>query len=58
MKDMGCPYRQWGWHDGGPDHKCTKDGRRNVCCNDSWADWYQCDEVKAELSDNPIEVTK
>jgi len=55
MKDMGCPYRQWGWHDGGPDHVCTKDGKN---CEDSWADWYQCDEVKAELSDNPIEVTK
>jgi len=40
---MGCPYRKWGWHDGGPDHACTKNGK---CCVDSYSDWYQGDECK------------
>ena len=46
MNDMGCPYRKWHWHDGGPDHVCTKDGLQNTSCKDSYSDWYQCEEVK------------
>lgn len=45
-EDMGCPYRQWGWHDGGPDHGCIRDGRVGICCEDSWSDWFQCDWIK------------
>ena len=43
---MGCPYKKWHWHDGGPDHACTKDGLQNTSCKDSYSDWYQCEEVK------------
>lgn len=32
-----CKYRQWGWHDGGPDYKCTAQGE-NCCCYDAWSD--------------------
>jgi hypothetical protein len=54
MEDMGCPYRKWGWHDGGPDHKCTREHNNGKCCEDSWSDWYQCETVKEELKNIKI----
>lgn len=54
-KDMGCPYRKWGWHDGDPDHLCMRDGKQNTCCEDSWSDWFQCDYVRQEYQ-KPEEV--
>ena len=49
-KNMGCTFRRWDWHDGGPDHRCIKDGKKNTCCDDSWSDWFVCDEMKEVVS--------
>jgi hypothetical protein len=38
-RSAGCKYREWGWHDGGPDYKCTALGE-NYCCKNSWDDAY------------------
>ena len=48
----GCPYRDWDWHDGGPDFKCLAQGK-NVCCVDSYSDFYHdaknCEFLRSEL---------
>lgn len=45
--NTGCQYREWGWHDGGPDFRCRRQGK-NYNCEDPYSATHRC-----ELSDKP-----
>ena len=51
----GCPFREWGWHDGGPEFTCALNN--NSCCIDSYSDYYhdakKCDLLRAEFDAVP-----
>lgn len=40
LKERGCRYRYWGWHDGGPDYGCCKSSKIGFCCTDSYSDYF------------------
>lgn len=56
---MNCKYREWGWHDGGPDYRCNKHRHKCLSCVDSYADYYDgedCEIRKEEGEEDEASV--
>ena len=40
---MKCQFREWDWHDGGPNYKCVGGVHDGFLCENEYPDWFMCD---------------